>query len=373
LRFSTFHSFAIHAAAGGVTDAELSSSYGGVNHTEAIRREIDRIKLADDLGVDTVWLREHHFSDYGFLSSPMVMAGHVAALTKRVRIGTAVVTLPLHHAIRAAEEAALVDVLSGGRLTYGIGRGYQSLEYNAFGLALDEARDRTDEAIEILRKLWTHERVTHKGRFFEFEDVRLQPKPVQAPHPPLIYASISPDSVAHYARKGIPFMVDSTLTFDQLEKLAAIWADAAEHRDGISELAGPVALRSVWIADSNEDAKAYIAGRPGVKSVAYQEGLGPVNKDGSIAKGYEYWRKGWHGRNLDHYNAGDWDSRWIAGDPQRVIDQILWMEELGYRDICISFGHMLEWEDERRHMERFARDIMPYCRASTGVKAAQPI
>lgn len=100
-----------------------------------------------------------------------------------------------------------MDVLSGGRLTYGVGRGYQSVEYDAFGAPLDEARERTDEAIEILRKLWTQPRASHKGRFFAFDEVRLQPKPVQKPHPPMIYASISPQSVAHYARQGVPFMV----------------------------------------------------------------------------------------------------------------------------------------------------------------------
>jgi alkanesulfonate monooxygenase SsuD/methylene tetrahydromethanopterin reductase-like flavin-dependent oxidoreductase (luciferase family) len=363
MRFSTFHSFAIHASAGGVTDAELTSSFNNIAHSEAIRRELDRIRLADELGFDTVWLREHHFTDYGFLANPMVMAGHVAAITRRVRIGTAVMTLPLHHPIRAAEDAALVDVLSGGRLTYGVGRGYQSVEYGAFGVPLDEARERTDEAIQILRKLWTQERASHKGRFFEFEDVRLQPKPIQAPHPPMIYASISAPSVAHYAKQGIPFMVDSTLTFDQLTTLAAVWADAADFRDGVSEAVGPVALRSVWIAPTMAEARAYVESRPQVQSVAYDPSLAPINKDGTVAKGYDYWKKGWHGRDLDHYNSAEtWDNRWIAGDADRVIERIRGLEAQGYKDICVMFGHGLGWDDERRAMEQFAREVIPRCR-----------
>jgi alkanesulfonate monooxygenase SsuD/methylene tetrahydromethanopterin reductase-like flavin-dependent oxidoreductase (luciferase family) len=363
VRFSTFHSFAIHASAGGVTDVELSSSYSNVAHSEAIRRELDRIRLSEDLGFDTVWLREHHFTDYGFLAHPMVMAAHVAAITKRIRIGTAVVTLPLHHPIRAAEDAALVDVLSGGRLTYGVGRGYQSAEYNALGVSLDEARERTDEAIEILRKLWTQPRASHKGRFFEFEEVRLQPKPVQAPHPPMIYASINSASVGHYARQGIPFMVDSSLTFDQLGALAAVWAEASDMRDGVSETAGPVALRSVWVAPNNQEAKAYVESRPQVKTVAYQASLGPINKDGEVAKGYEYWRKGWHGRELGDYNSGSaWDDRWIAGDPERVTEQIKRLKTIGYKDICVIFGHSLDADEEWRSMELFAREVMPHFR-----------
>jgi alkanesulfonate monooxygenase SsuD/methylene tetrahydromethanopterin reductase-like flavin-dependent oxidoreductase (luciferase family) len=363
MRFSTFHSFAIHAGPGGVTDAELTSSIGNVAHAEAIRRELDRILLAEDLGFDTVWLREHHFTDYGFLANPMAMAAHVAALTKRVRIGTAVVTLPLHHPIRAAEDAALVDVLSGGRLTYGVGRGYQSAEYNAFGISLDEARERTDEAIEILRKLWTQPRASHRGRFFALEEVRLQPKPVQTPHPPMIYASISPQSVAHYARQGVPFLVDSTLTFETLVTLAGIWAEAAPFRDGVSETVGPVALRSIWLASSNAEARAHVESLQGVSTVAYNPALAPINKEGQIAKGYEYWKTGWHGRTLDDYNSGPvWENRWIAGDQTRVIEKIKWMETLGYKDICVAFGHSMNWDEEKRCMERFAREIMPNCR-----------
>jgi alkanesulfonate monooxygenase SsuD/methylene tetrahydromethanopterin reductase-like flavin-dependent oxidoreductase (luciferase family) len=363
MRFSTFHSFAIHAGAGGVTDAELSSSFHDVAHGEAIFRELERIRLADELGFDTVWLREHHFTDYGFLANTMVMAGHVAAITKQVRIGTAVVTLPLHHPIRAAEDAALVDVLSGGRLTLGVGRGYQAVEYNAFGVPLDEARERTDEALAILRKLWTEPRASHRGRFFSFDEVRLQPKPVQRPHPPLIYASINAASVAHYAKQGVPFMVDSTLTFDQLEGLAAVWAQAEACRDGVSETAGPVALRSVWLAPSLAEAKAYVESRPKVASVAYDPSLAPIRKDGQVARGYEYWKAGWHGRDLDHYNAVEaWDDRWMAGDAERVIERIRGLEALGYKDICVIFGHGLDWAEERRCMELFAREVMPHCR-----------
>jgi len=101
------------------------------------------------------------------------------------RLGTAVVTLPLHHPIRAAEDTALIDVLSGGRLELGVGRGYQSIEFNAFGIPLSEARARTDESIEIIKRLWTSEGpLDFEGRFFTFSGIALQPKPLQRPHPP---------------------------------------------------------------------------------------------------------------------------------------------------------------------------------------------
>ena len=362
MKFSTFHSFAIHAGPGGVTDVELSSSVDKTSHHDAIRYELERVRMSEDLGFDTIWLREHHFTDYGFLANTMIMAAHIAATTRRVRIGTAVVTLPLHNALRAAEDAALVDVVSGGRLTYGIGRGYQAIEYDAFGIPLDEARERADEAIGILRKVWTQPRVTHHGRFFRFDEVCLQPKPLQKPHPPLIYASISRDSVAHYAKQGIPFMVDTSITFDDLGELAAVWKDS-EVRDGISEHVGPVALRQVWLAATNAEAKAYVDASPPVKTVAYDPSIGPINKDGTVAKGYEYWQKGWHGRELAHYSSGSpWENRWLAGDPDRVIERIKRLERMGYKDICVIFGPSLSLGEERRCMELFAREVMTHCR-----------
>jgi alkanesulfonate monooxygenase SsuD/methylene tetrahydromethanopterin reductase-like flavin-dependent oxidoreductase (luciferase family) len=179
----------------------------------------------------------------------------------------------------------------------------------------------------------------------------------------MIYASINAASVGHYARQGIPFMVDSSLTFDQLDALATVWADAADARDGVSEAAGPVALRSVWVAPSNAQAKAYVESRPQVKTVDYQFSLGPINKDGSVAKGYEYWRKGWHGRELGDYNSGSaWDDRWIAGDAERVTEQIRRLEAAGYKDICVILGHSLDADEERRSMELFAREVMPHFR-----------
>ena len=175
-------------------------------------------------------MREHHFTDYGFLPNTMTMAAHAAALTERIRLGTAVITLPLHHPIRVAEEIALVDVLSGGRVDVGIGRGYQSVEFDAFAIPLDEARSRTDEAIEVLRALWTQDRVDHHGRFWDFEGVHLQPRPVQQPCPPLYYASVNVDSISHYAAQGIPFIVDSTLRTSRLAELADLWLGVARAR-----------------------------------------------------------------------------------------------------------------------------------------------
>ena len=155
-----------------LTDAKLGGAVAegqghGLDHAKAIQDELELIRFADELGYDSCWVREHHFTDYGFLPNTMTLLAHAAAQTERIRLGTAVVTLPLHHPIRAAEDAALVDVLSGGRLDYGVGRGYQSIEFEALGVPIGESRARTDEALEIMTRLWTSDDpVEFEGEFF---------------------------------------------------------------------------------------------------------------------------------------------------------------------------------------------------------------
>jgi alkanesulfonate monooxygenase SsuD/methylene tetrahydromethanopterin reductase-like flavin-dependent oxidoreductase (luciferase family) len=254
-------------------------------------------------------------------------------------------------------------VLSGGRVDVGIGRGYQSVEFDAFAVPLDEARERTDEAIEVLRALWTEDRVEHHGRFWDFDGVHLQPRPLQQPCPPLYYASVNIDSITHYAAKGIPFIVDSTVRTGRLAELADLWlgvARANDHSPAASEL---VAVRYVCLDDNDDAARDYVARAPKVTSLSTDPRLLPRSKDGQIAKGYEYWEKGWHGRDLAYYDhEPDWHDRWVAGGADRVITQLRALEAMGIGNVCCVFG--LETtptppEEIERRMQRFATEVMP--------------
>jgi len=363
VKLSTFHSFMLGDVKGVAGDHLLEGQRIGATHASAIADELALIRAADELGFDTVWLREHHFTDYGFLPNTMTMAAHVAALTERVRIGTAVITLPLHHPVRVAEEVALADVLSGGRIDVGIGRGYQSVEFDAFDVPLAEARARTDEAIALLRALWTQEAVSHAGTW-RLDGVRVQPKPVQAPHPPLYYASVNVDSIVHYAAQGIPFIVDSTVRTSQLEVLADLWRSVARANGHDADGAELVAVRYVWLDDTDEAARAAVASAPRVTSLATDTRIRPVDRDGNVAAGYEYWEKGWHGRDLDYYSHdADWDDRWVAGDAERVVAQLRHLAGIGIRNVCCVFGLSATPpppEVVRARMARFARDIAPH-------------
>src|SRR5258708_25903980 len=144
-------------------------------------RAIERFEIMDREGYDAVWLAEHHFSSFSVCPSVHMMGTVAAARTKRLRIGTAVSLAPFYHPLRLAEEVALLDVLSGGRVNWGAGRGFSRTEFSAFGIPMEESASRFRETVEIVLKAWTQERLTHHREHFHFDRVDVLPKPV---HPP---------------------------------------------------------------------------------------------------------------------------------------------------------------------------------------------
>ena len=152
-------------------------------------------QLADRLGLDAVWLAEYHFNPrFSVLPAPLLVASAIARCTERVKVATAVNLLPLHQPVRLAEEWATLDVLSGGRAVFGIGRGSNPEHYSGMGIATEEGRPRFLEALDVVIKCWTEERLHHHGEFFQADDVAVVPKPVQKPHPPVYIASNSEDT-----------------------------------------------------------------------------------------------------------------------------------------------------------------------------------
>jgi alkanesulfonate monooxygenase SsuD/methylene tetrahydromethanopterin reductase-like flavin-dependent oxidoreductase (luciferase family) len=125
-------------------------------HAEIFGRAVELAQAADEMGFESIWCAEHHFSTYGYLSRPLMMAVHLANKTKQIRVGSAVVVLPLHHPLIVAEEIATADMLSGGRLDVGLGRGYQSYEFERLGHDLTKSRERFDEGVDVAKGLRRH-------------------------------------------------------------------------------------------------------------------------------------------------------------------------------------------------------------------------
>jgi len=191
-------------------------------HRAVHARVTAEIQAADALGYDIAWVAEHHFSNqYGIMPDVFAYLGYLAARTSRIKLGTAVVTLPLYDPIRVAENTAFIDILSGGRMVLGLGSGYRPYEFEGFGRDFDARRDVQEEAIELILDLFHQRRVIHKGAHFTSTidgDFEIFPVSQQEPHPPLFMAAGTERSMAYAARHGFGLMLSTLPSFETLAK-----------------------------------------------------------------------------------------------------------------------------------------------------------
>ena len=194
------------------------------------------------MGFDTAWLAElHFFPEFSVMSSPLIVAAAAAQRTQRIRLGMAVSLLPLCEPIRSAEDAATVDILSDGRLVFGVGRGTNPLHYGGFNIPMEESRERFAEALEVVTQAWTAERVNYEGKYYRYKDVAVYPKPLQKPHPPIRIATNSSDTFPMAGQLGYPMF--SSLVVVPLPRfrrdIAVYWQnfEAAGHQRTGEEVA----------------------------------------------------------------------------------------------------------------------------------------
>jgi alkanesulfonate monooxygenase SsuD/methylene tetrahydromethanopterin reductase-like flavin-dependent oxidoreductase (luciferase family) len=177
----------------------------GDSESQAFDEAMAEVTEAEALGFDSVQLAEIHFQrDRSVLASPLVIAAAIAARTRRLRIGIAVQVLPLSHPLHLAEDAATVDQLSHGRLDLGVGRSGLPDHYRGYNVPYAESRDRFFETLEILKRAWTEERFTYEGRYYQFRDVCVMPKPFQKPYPPIRVAATTDETYPLVGRMGLP-------------------------------------------------------------------------------------------------------------------------------------------------------------------------
>ena len=226
-------------------------------------RALQRIEIMDCGGYDAVWLTEHHFSDYSVCPSIPVMGAHVAARTRRLRIGTGVTLAALYHPLRLAEEIALLDILSGGRVNWGAGRGFDEREFRAFKIEIGESQARFREAVDVVMHAWASDRLTYNGNFFSFNDVEVLPKPLQHPHPPIWVAAGSPEATKWAACEGHSILIGPHGTH------AEIGQQWERYRDWLSENGHTIVGREIptarLLAIARTDAEAAEVARDGAK------------------------------------------------------------------------------------------------------------
>ena len=217
-------------------------------------RALDRIRIMDGAGYDAVWLAEHHFSTYSVCPSVHIMGMHAADITRKLRIGTGVSLAAFYHPLRLAEEVALLDNLSGGRVNWGAGRGFDATEMRVFGVERGDSYARFRENVDIVQQAWSCDRLTYEGRFNTFRDVEVLPKPLQNPMPTWIGAS-SPEAIEWAAAQGHAILMDPHSTHAEIgQKYARYRADLPAECDG-RRRATPMA-RLIAIAPSDAAAEA---------------------------------------------------------------------------------------------------------------------
>jgi alkanesulfonate monooxygenase SsuD/methylene tetrahydromethanopterin reductase-like flavin-dependent oxidoreductase (luciferase family) len=337
----------------------------GHRHADIIHRELEQVEWTEELGFDEVWFTEHHFIDYGLSVDPSSLAAAAASRTRRVRIGLAAAILPFHHPLRLAEQTALVDIISNGRLDVGVGRGNRPAEFAGYRIPQVESRDRFDETVEIMRLAWTQERFSFHGRFFDFEDVRVIPKPLQQPHPPLYQVCVSKDGIENTALRGWP-MLNSVLTgpVDQLVAnrdtyVATLEKCGRSPQEIATLLARWGVSRQIYVADT--DAGALEEARDA--ELWYQESFRRFVVPARIEDAHPSLQPGFRAmaEKLGKVTWEDLVRETLAfGSPDTVAAHIAHMRELGVGQVLcwMNFGGLPQ-DRIRRSMELFAREVMP--------------
>jgi alkanesulfonate monooxygenase SsuD/methylene tetrahydromethanopterin reductase-like flavin-dependent oxidoreductase (luciferase family) len=346
-----------------------------LDHPEVIRREIEQMAWTEELGFDSIWLTEHHFIEYGLSVSPAVLAAAAAMRTQRTRIGLAAAILPFHDPVRLAEELAMVDILSGGRLDVGVGRGNRPVEFEGYRVPQIESRERFEEALEIVVRAWTRERFSFEGRHFTIPEVRVIPKPLQQPHPPLYVVCVSPDTIENTALRGLP-MLNSLLRgpidplVQQRDTYVKACRKAGRSEAEIAQLLGRWGVsRHIYVAPT--DAQAVAEARDA--EMWYQEALRRFLIPEDIDRVHPLLQPGF--RTLaDRMAKVTWEqlvTETLAfGSPDTVADKIAELRDLGVGEVLcwMNFGGLPQ-SLVRRSMELFAREVLPRFRGA-GLPAA---
>lgn len=222
-------------------------------HPELYRNTLEQVKLAEKVNFDSAWISEHHFLDDGYCPSPAIMASAMAAVTERIKIGSAGIILPLHNPVRVAEDAAVVDNISNGRFNLGVVLGYRKEEYEGMGIPMKERPSRMDEGIEVLEKALGGDKFSYDGKRYKLENTNLTPKPVQKPLPIYIGAFEEP-AIRRAGRYGYPLLIGPGRTVDMARDTLAYYNDEARKAGKNPEVVEHILLRETFVSPDRNKA-----------------------------------------------------------------------------------------------------------------------
>ncbi len=319
----------------------LSPIQSGGNF-EATIQECER---AEALGFDSIWLGEHH--NHALLyPTPLIGLAAIASRTQRLRLGTGVLLLPLYHPMAVAEEAAMVDMISAGRLILGLGAGYAPEEFAAFGLTTKERGSRLEEGAALLHRLWTEEHVSHDGRHYRVTDVTLGPRPVQQPRPPIWFAGWVEPAIRRAARLGDAWIGGPSATRTEVATCVSLFREAQREAGRVPNGNDVALMRYVFVAETREQAYATVGDSIlGIFDSTYFRWPHPVVKrpEGALT--------------IDRLA----EDRLILGDPAQCIEQIKrFQAELGLTHLICRISYPgVSREASLKSLDLFAREVLP--------------
>ena len=319
------------------------------------RDHLEEAVLAERLGFDNVWASEHHFSDDAWNPSPITFLAAVAARTERVRIGTYVLLLPFHNPVRVAEDIAVLDNLSGGRADLPVGVGSAPEEFRTFGVPFNERLGRTFEALSIIERCFAGKEFSHKGKYYEFANVRMTTTPVQKPGPPIWVASMGDQSVAWTARRGYHLAAGAGRGHAKYEELLVQFGHDRSKRQVAS-----IPLR-VHLAETRK--KAWDEAEAGLHQVLHfyrsrvdrQSATGAAGVLDELPPVGEF-------RNVP--GIGHRGTAFVVGTPDEVGRVLAIYRDKRLTHISLNFHQPgMETSAVRHSMEMFAKELMPAVKA----------
>ena len=303
---------------------------------------------AEALGYQSTFLVEHHFSGWNQVSATLQLLTWLAARTTTLRLGTAVLVLPWHNPVLLAEQAATLDLMSGGRLDLGIGKGYRHTEFEGFSIAPEEADARFDEALDVMMKSWTtRERFSHHGRFWRFENIVVEPPTMQQPHPPLWTGAGSLPSIARAAKRGHNLILNQFASAEELgERIAFFRTEVAKRgRDG--DAAEVVVARDLAVVDTEAEKEAAIERNSKAHARTLSVSRAPNRAGGSHILSYAH-------------DARQQRESPLIGTPDEIARKLEALRAAGVDYVIFNCAGSSE------NLRRFAGEIMPHFAEASG-------
>jgi alkanesulfonate monooxygenase SsuD/methylene tetrahydromethanopterin reductase-like flavin-dependent oxidoreductase (luciferase family) len=297
---------------------------------------------AERLGFYSTFLVEHHFSGSGQVSSPLDLLSWVAARTTSIRLGTAVLVLPWHDPVLLAERAATLDLLSHGRLDFGVGKGYRHSEFAGFRMPTQEAETRFEESLAVILKAWTSdEPFSHAGRFWHYDNIVVEPPTAQRPHPPVWIAAGKPQSVRKVAALGANVLLDQFASPEAIGELIALFKAECEARDRAFDPMEVAVARNLYVARDADDANAARLRQAQIHGRMIERSRGPEGSGRSHIMAYAD-------------KGGATEAHVLFGPPQEIVAGLQALHAVGVRYVLIS-----DADATRQSMQRFAAEVMP--------------